>query len=207
MPQTKERKRQARIERSACSNTHPAAVDAATMRAFGGVRIPLCARCDEALSQIVDVERTEAADRETRRQQERDARRARQEQELPRNGAKWPWWALLRSHEAIECQGRRELGPWGEDTGSCEVEEGNRHDAEYPYVFHCALHARERQGRTPLAKPEPRRDKGLCIRCGGPAELSPGASGTHRELCIKAEVAHSTVARQCTQRHCSDCKG
>ena len=204
MPQTKERKRQARIERSACSNGHPVAVAAATMRAFEGVRVPLCARCDEALLQIVDVELAEAADKETRRQQERDAR---QDQELPRNGATWPCWALLRSQEAIEYQGRRELGPWGEATGSCEVEEGSRHDAEYPYVFHCAQHAGDRQGRTPLARPEPRRDKGLCIRCGRPAELSPGASGTHRELCIKAELGHSTVARLCTQRQCSDCKG
>ena len=206
MPQTPERKRLARIASSKCSNAHPHDVAAATMRPFGKQRIPLCGTCDEVLSAVVEAERAEEATKESRLLERRATLKERLEQEVPRQGNSWPWWALVTSSQILDYAGTRDLGPWAEANGRCDVGGEEQHDAEAPFVFHCREHAQERQGRTTSAKPEGRRDKGICITCGAPAELNPAVRGTHRELCVRAELAQITVARLCTQRLCYDCK-
>ena len=102
-----------------------------------------------------------------------------------------------------------EMGPWAQG-GMCSRGipavfgmEGTTHLAEAPFFFHClSCHAANK--RKP-PRWHPRRDYGLCMQCGGPAELlrnivrSPAASAQ------QAEAAGVTIARLSTRKFCAEC--
>ncbi len=123
----------------------------------------------------------------------------------------WPRWATVRAEEVRTVLPPEEWGPWREGV-ECSRGipavfglESTRHKSELPFFFHCRrCMVVNRRGET-HPKPHPRRDMGLCIRCGEPAEelrdrvLLPGAAAQ------QAEARDITVARLCTRKFCAVC--
>ena len=154
------------------------------------------------LSAVVEAERAEEATKESRLLERRATLKERWSRRCRDKGTAGPGGRWCQQPDPGLCRPDLDLAErtadatWEERAARCRSS----------LCVHCREHAQERQGRTTSAKPEGRRDKGICITCGAPAELNPAVRGTHRELCVRAELAQITVARLCTQRLCYDCK-
>ena len=206
MPQSAETKRERRLAKSVCANSHPEDVPATIMRVMQGRRLPLCRACDDALTAVTGKER----ELKDQRQAQAAVREAQVEELSARQEGKWPAWAEVTAEEVLGMP-RDRRGPWNEATGQCIINGPDStlppHAAEAPYIFHCRDHAAQIRGRRPIPKRDRTREQGLCKTCYGQAMLLKGVKGTKRELCAAAEVLETTVARISTEARCHECKG
>ena len=121
----------------------------------------------------------------------------------------WPSWAVVRAEEVRSSLPEEEWGPWARG-GACSRGipavfgmEGTTHLAEDPFFFHCrSCHA---ANKIKPPRKHPRRDCGLCVQCGGPAELRRDIVVTHAPAAQQAEAAGVTIARLSTRRLCFTC--
>ena len=74
-----------------------------------------------------------------------------------------------------------------------------------PFFFHCLSCIAAVHRGAPPPKPDDRRDKGICIRCGEPAEHLRDRRFTPSAACQQAEAKGITVARLSTRKWCADC--
>ena len=127
------------------------------------------------------------------------------------SGGQWPRWATVRADEVRTVLPPEEWGAWAQG-GDCSRGtpaawglQDTGHPAERPFFFHClsCIAAVYRGGPPP--KPDSQRDKGLCIRCGEPAERLRDRVFTPSAACQQAEAKGITVARLSTRKFCASC--
>ena len=127
------------------------------------------------------------------------------------SGSQWPRWATVRADEVRTALPPEEWGAWAQG-GDCSRGtpaawglQDTGHPAERPFFFHClsCIAAVRRGGHPP--KPDSRRDKGLCIRCGEPAERLRDRVFTPSAACQQAEAKGITVARLSARKFCASC--
>ena len=125
--------------------------------------------------------------------------------------ATWPKWATVRADAVRTVLPPDEWGPWA-NGGSCSRGipgvfgfEDSQHPSEPPYFFHCRSCIVGVQKGGVVPKPHPRRDLGLCVRCGEPAELDRNVVRGDPVACQIAESRGITVARLSTRKWCETC--
>ena len=126
------------------------------------------------------------------------------------SGGQWPRWATVRAKE-VRTLPSEEWGAWAQG-GDCSRGTpavwglpDTGHPAEAPFFFHClSCIAAVHRGSPPPALND-RRDKGLCIRCGEPAEHLRDRMFTPSAACQQAEAKGITVARLSTRKFCAEC--
>ena len=123
----------------------------------------------------------------------------------------FPRWATLRAEQVRNVLPPEEWGAWARASGECVRSipgvfglTDTSHPAELPYFYHCVRCATSILEKSPPPKPWPRRDQGLCIRCGEPA-APVNVIRIPAAACALAEELGITVARLNTKRFCSRC--
>ena len=118
----------------------------------------------------------------------------------------WPKWATVKAEEA-RLLAPEERGPW-QDNGTCDfrtTREEKPHAPDGPYLFYCVQHMAEVREKNTQVKPNPRRDQGLCRRCGNPAKLKP-RNMAETVAALEAERTGNTIARMRTSEFCGRCQ-
>ena len=123
----------------------------------------------------------------------------------------WPRWATVRAEEVRTVLPSEEWGAWAQG-GDCSRGTpavwglpDTGHPSEPPFFFHCLSCIAAVHRGAPPPKPGERRDKGLCIRCGEPAEHLRDRRFTPSAACQQAEAKGITVARLSTRKWCAAC--
>ena len=123
----------------------------------------------------------------------------------------WPEWATVRAEEVRTTLSPDKWGPWALASGGCCKGtpptwglDNTLHPAEAPYFFHC-LSCIEIERRSSTPKPHPRRDMGLCIKCGQPAERVTKWLRLDIVACRQAETEGTTVAHLGSRKYCAGC--
>ncbi len=123
----------------------------------------------------------------------------------------WPRWATVRAEEVRTVLPSEEWGAWAQG-GDCSRGTpavwglpDTGHPSEPPFFFHCLSCLAAVHRGAPPPKPDERRDKGLCIRCGEPAEYLRDRRFTPSAACQQAEAKGITVARLSTRKWCAAC--
>ena len=118
----------------------------------------------------------------------------------------WPEWATMRAEQIRSGLPPGQWGPWALG-GYCRgATIYSRHPSEAPYFFHCHPCLQVLRQRKPPPKEHARRDRGLCVKCGGPALLNGKWTRRGPLDCTEAEAFGVTVARYGTYQHCQSCK-
>ena len=117
----------------------------------------------------------------------------------------------MRAEEVRNVLPPEEWGAWARASGECVRSipgvfglTDTSHPAEPPYFYHCVRCVTSILEKAPPPKPWPRRDQGLCVRCGEPA-APVNVVRIPAAACALAEELGITVARLNTKKFCSRC--
>lgn len=181
MPNTAASQHRRRMALRVCGSCGGAADE---MRPWGNVRVPICRACSARLDGESCIHTDgKVTDTVTNH---------------------WPKWATVRAENVRTELAPDDRGPW-EDGKSCiRSLPREPHKAELPYFFHCHR-CMEGIRRVSIVKPHPRRDLGLCMRCGRKAEDVRDVVRGDPVAAAIAENRGITIARLGTRARCKAC--
>lgn len=124
--------------------------------------------------------------------------------------APWPPWATTLADDVRQLLPADQRGPWRDNLNCRQLSllpglvPAGTHPAEPPHFFHCRAHLEAIRRTHGTTRPWAKRDQGLCVACGEPAERKPVTMAAP-VACVRAERDGATVARLMTYGYCWGC--